>query len=177
MSRGKSYRAGAIGRTGKGRYGHGLHLAYKEIDEVDLVAIADPDDEGRAAAKEETGAKTDYADYRDMLEKEDLDIVSVCPRWVDCHLEMVLACADAGCHIYCEKPIAMSLEDAEAWVRLPWLMLAAEQMRSEHHHVFATAPVVLCAQPQCQPFESIYTVIDGPDSHAAHPGPSNQSAH
>ncbi len=113
MSRGKSYRAGAIGRTGKGRYGHGLHLAYKEIDEVDLVAIADPDDEGRAAAKEETGAKTDYADYRDMLEKEDLDIVSVCPRWVDCHLEMVLACADAGCHIYCEKPIAMSLEDAD----------------------------------------------------------------
>ncbi len=112
----KHYRAGAIGRTGKGRYGHGLHLAYKGIDEVDLVAVADPDEEGRAAAMKETGVTIGYADYREMLEKEDLDIVSVCPRWVDCHLEMVLACVDAGCHIYCEKPMAMNLEDADRMV-------------------------------------------------------------
>ena len=35
------------------------------------------------------GALRSYADYRDMLEKEDLDIVSVCPRWTVEHLNMV----------------------------------------------------------------------------------------
>ncbi len=112
----KVYRAAAIGRTGGGNYGHGLHLAYKGLENVEFVAVADPDDAGREKAKAETGAKRAYADYREMLGKEELNIVSVCPRWVDCHLEMVLACVDAGCHIYCEKPIAMSLEDGDRMV-------------------------------------------------------------
>jgi predicted dehydrogenase len=109
----KIYKAGAIGRTGKGDYGHGLHLAYKELDNVEFIAVADHDEVGREKAKAGTGAIRAYADYHEMLEKEKLDIVSVCPRWVDCHLEMVLACIDAGCHIYCEKPMASSLEDGD----------------------------------------------------------------
>ncbi len=113
---GKIYRAGAIGRTGGGDYGHGLHLAYKGLKNVEFVAIADPDGAGREKAKAETGAKRAYADYHEMLAKEHLDIVSVCPRWVDCHLEMVLACVSAGCHVYCEKPMAMSLEDGDRMV-------------------------------------------------------------
>ena len=100
----KVYRAAAIGRTGRGNYGHGLHLAYKGLENVEFIAVADPDDAGREKAKAETGAKRAYADYHEMLDKEEMNIVSVCPRWVDCHLEMVLACVDAGCHIYCEKP-------------------------------------------------------------------------
>ena len=70
-----------------------------------------PQDAGKAA--EETGAKRTYADYTEMLAVEDLDIVSVCPRWVDCHEEMVMACAEAGCHVYCEKPMAASLDSAD----------------------------------------------------------------
>lgn len=111
------YRAGAIGRTGKGDYGHGLHLAYKGLDNVQFVAVADEDPSGREKAKNETGAIRAYADYHEMLEKEELDIVSVCPRWVDCHLEMVLACIEAGCHVYCEKPMALSLEDADVMLQ------------------------------------------------------------
>jgi predicted dehydrogenase len=113
----KVYRAAAIGRTGGGNYGHGLHLAYKGLENVEFVAVADPDDEGRKKAKAETAAERNYADYREMLDKEDLDIVSVCPRWVDCHLDMVLACIEAGCHVYCEKPIAMSLEDGDKMIK------------------------------------------------------------
>lgn len=113
----KIYRAAAIGRTGGGNYGHGLHLAYKGLDNVEFISVADPDGAGREKARAETGAQRAYADYREMLFSEDLDIVSVCPRWVDCHLEMVLACIEAGCHIYCEKPIAMSLEDGDRMVR------------------------------------------------------------
>ena len=112
----KRYRAAAIGRTGGGNYGHGLHLAYRDIDEVDFVAVADPDEAGRRKAAEETGAERTYADYREMLDAETPDIVSVCPRWVDCHEEMMLACVAAGCHVYCEKPLAASLDSADRMV-------------------------------------------------------------
>ena len=47
----KIYRAAAIGRTGRGNYGHGLHLAYKGLENVEFVAVADPDDAGREKAK------------------------------------------------------------------------------------------------------------------------------
>ena len=37
-----------------------------------------------------------YGDYREMLERERLDFVAVCPRWVGARVEMVIAAADAG---------------------------------------------------------------------------------
>lgn len=117
----KRYRAGAIGRTGKGNYGHGLHLSYQGIDGVDFVAVADEDDAGREKAVAQTGASKAYVDYREMLAKEDLDLVSVCPRWVDCHEEMILACVQAGCHVYAEKPLAMDPASADR------IVAAAEQ--------------------------------------------------
>ena len=116
MSCDKRYRAGAIGRTGRGNYGHGLHLGLVEAEPVDLVAVADPDEGGRCKVAAEVGAERTYADYRRMLAEEDLDLVSIGPRWVDCHEEMVLACVEAGCHIYCEKPLAASLDAADRMV-------------------------------------------------------------
>lgn len=113
MPASQTYRAAAIGRTGGGNFGHGLHLAFRGIENVEFVAVADTDEAGRRKAVTETGAAREYADYRQMLAKERLDIVSVCPRWVDCHVEMVLACLDAGCHIYCEKPMTASLEEGD----------------------------------------------------------------
>jgi len=112
----KIWRAGAIGHTGQGNYGHHLHLAYKGLPGVEMAAIADPNDEGREAARVQTGARTAYADWREMLDKEDLDIVSVCPRWVTDHCEMVVACAEAGCHVYCEKAIARDPAEADRMV-------------------------------------------------------------
>lgn len=109
----RQYRAGAIGHTGRGNFGHRLHLSYAQIDQVDLVALADPDEGGRTKALDETRAPNGYADYREMLDKESLDIVSVCPRWVDQHEEMLLACIAAGCHIYCEKPMTSDLASAD----------------------------------------------------------------
>lgn len=112
----KRYRGGAIGRTGRGNYGHGLHLGLAGADAVDLVALADPDLRGRREAAEAVGVERTYEDYREMLDKEALQIVTVGPRWVDCHEEMVLACVDAGCHVYCEKPMAQSLASADRMV-------------------------------------------------------------
>ncbi len=109
----KTYRAAAIGHTGAGNYGHGLHTVYKNIENVEFIAISDPDDAGRAKAVEETGALRSYTDYHEMLEKETLDMVSVCPRWVPDHLNMIIACLKAGCNVYTEKPMTSNLADGD----------------------------------------------------------------
>lgn len=112
------FRAGAIGRTGRGNFGHGLHTCYANVPNVELVAIADDDEIGRAKAVADTGAARPYADYREMLAKEDLDIVSVCPRWVDCHVELIVAALEAGCHVYSEKPMTATPEEADRIIDL-----------------------------------------------------------
>ena len=113
----KRYRIGIIGRTGKGNYGHGLDTVWKEIDRAEVAAVSDDNPAGLEAAKSRTGAPAAYADYREMLDKEKLDIVAVAPRWLDRHREMVLAAADHGCHIYTEKPFCRDLEEADDMVR------------------------------------------------------------
>ncbi|MSR82767.1 MAG: Gfo/Idh/MocA family oxidoreductase [Candidatus Latescibacteria bacterium] len=109
----KTYRAAAIGHTGRGDYGHGLHTAYQGLEQVEFVAVADPDETGRLKAQAETKAPRAYADYQEMLRAEKPDLVSVCPRWTDCHLELVSACLAAGAHVYCEKPMTWNLEEGD----------------------------------------------------------------
>ena len=109
----KTYRAAAIGHTGAGNFGHGLHTPYKDIENVEFIAVSDPDEAGREKAAAEAGALRSYADYRDMLEKETLDIVSVCPRWTSEHVDMVTACLEAGCSVYSEKPMTSTLADGD----------------------------------------------------------------
>ena len=120
----RMYRIGVIGRTGRGNYGHGLDTVWSELPDCEVKALADEDPDGRAAAAERTGALRTYADYRKMLEKEELDLVAVAPRWLDCHREMVVTCAEHGCHIFLEKPMARTLAEADAMIH------ACEQ-----HHV------------------------------------------
>jgi predicted dehydrogenase len=112
----KKYRAGVIGRTGRGGYGHGLDRVYLEMEEVEVVAVADNDPAGLREAGKRLGVSNLYADYREMLEKEKFDIVSVAPRWVAPHLEMVLAVAEAGACIFLEKPMARTLAEADAMI-------------------------------------------------------------
>ena len=110
------YRVAVIGRTGKGNYGHGLDVVWKEIDNVEIVAVADDDEKGRAAAAKRLGAKNAYADYRAMLEKEKPQIVSVADRFLDLHRDMVVACAEAGASMFLEKPMARTLAEADEMV-------------------------------------------------------------
>ena len=110
------YRAGVIGRTGRGDYGHGLDRVYLYMDEIEIVAIADENTQGLAEAGKRLGVSKLYSDYREMLEKEDLNIVSVCPRWVKPHCEMVLAVAEAGACVFLEKPMCQTLAEADTMI-------------------------------------------------------------
>jgi predicted dehydrogenase len=112
----KKYRAGVIGRTGRGNYGHGLDRVYLEMDEVEIVAVADDNPEGLKEAGKRLEVSNLYIDYREMLEKEKFDIVSVAPRWLAPHHDMVLAVAKAGASVFLEKPMAVTLAEADAMI-------------------------------------------------------------
>ncbi len=113
----EKYRVGIIGSTGKGDYGHGVDIAFKKLPNVEIVAVADPDQLGRSAAQQRIGAGKAFADYRQMLSSEKLDLVAICPRWVDQHHEMLMASAEAGCHVYMEKPFCRTLAECDEVVR------------------------------------------------------------
>ncbi|MCC6443592.1 MAG: Gfo/Idh/MocA family oxidoreductase [Armatimonadetes bacterium] len=109
------YRAAVIGRTDRGGYGHGLDICWLAVPEVELVAVADDDPRGLERAGKRLGVRGRYRDYREMLLRERPDFVSIGPRWVGCHAEMAVACAEAGVKgIYCEKPFARSPAEADA---------------------------------------------------------------
>lgn len=110
---GRQYKAAVIGRTGGGDYGHGLDVIFHGIDGVTVAAVADENEEGMKKAAERSGAKRMYADYREMLEKEKPDLVSIAPRQPDCHRDMAMAAIEVGAHIYMEKPITEIPQEAD----------------------------------------------------------------
>lgn len=110
------YRVGVIGHTGRGNYGHGVDTVWQQVPQCRVVAVADADPQGRAAAVERLKAPQGFADYREMLDQVPVDIVAIGPRWIDQHHDMVLAAAERGKHIYMEKPMCRTLEEADAMV-------------------------------------------------------------
>lgn len=92
---------------------HGTHFAFTGLPGVEIV-LADPNPEGMAARMQAIGAARRYADYREMLAAETLDVVVVCSRLPGDHFPVIRAAAERGCHILCEKPLTDSLAEADA---------------------------------------------------------------
>jgi predicted dehydrogenase len=110
----RTFRVAAIGSSQRGGFGHGLDSCFDQLPGAEYVAIADDDPGGLRAAGQKFGVTKLYADYRELLDRERPDVVSIGPRWIDQRVAMTRAAAAAGCHIYCEKPLAGSLADADA---------------------------------------------------------------
>ncbi len=106
-------KAAVIGHTGRGNFGHGLDLIFNDRRGIEVVAVADPDGIGRAKAQKAARAARGYADYREMLEKERPQLVSVAPRLTDQRHAMVSAALAVGAHVYCEKPFMRTLAEAD----------------------------------------------------------------
>lgn len=103
----KKLRIGVIG-LGIGRF----HLeGYKKHEAAEIVAIADTDAERLQKVGEEFGIVQRYTSAEEMLEKEKLDLVSVCtPNKF--HKPLTIAALNHGCHVLCEKPMAMNACEA-----------------------------------------------------------------
>lgn len=108
--RGEALRVGIIGC---GRISRFHVRGYLDVDDVMILAAAEPVAEIRDEFGREFGVENLYDDYRRMLESERPDIVSIC-TWPPLHHAMVLDSVKAGVKIiFCEKPIATSLEEAD----------------------------------------------------------------
>lgn len=107
------YKAGVIGHTGRGNYGHGLDTVWLHLPECEIVGVADADEAGLQAAVNRLNAPKGYSDYRKMLDDAKPDVVSICPRWLDQHRDMALAAIERGIHVYMEKPFCRTLAEAD----------------------------------------------------------------
>jgi predicted dehydrogenase len=90
-----------------------MHLrGYGECPDVKVVACADvAPDRARTFASEHEIERS-YEDFRQMLESEKLDIVSVCtPNYAHC--EPTTLALESGANVLCEKPIAMNSAEAQ----------------------------------------------------------------
>ena len=107
------YRAAIIGC---GRIAHGHAQGYRAQPDVDLIACADISPEALQRFGDEFGIAARYLALDEMLERERPDIVSVCTH-EPLHAAVVLAAAKyAPRGILCEKPIALTLPDADAMI-------------------------------------------------------------
>ena len=105
-----------IALVGAGRRGGGAHLPViaKLKDIYNLVAICDIDEEVATHYAQQYGA-TPYTNVRDLVAHEELDVVDITVPGVAHH---AIACfmADAGIHILCETPIAVTLPTADLMI-------------------------------------------------------------
>ena len=86
--------------------------ALKSHPGAEIAAICGRDGEKAAALAAEHGIPSVFTDYRQMLEQGGLEAVIVATP-DDQHRDMVLAAAQAGLHVLCEKPLALSAADAQ----------------------------------------------------------------
>ncbi len=81
--------------------------------EIERKVVVDINEDLAKSAAHQYGFAEFATDWREVVSRPDIDIVDICtPN--DTHAEIAIAAAKAGKHVMCEKPMAMTVEDAEA---------------------------------------------------------------
>lgn len=102
-----------IGIIGNGGIAMGAHVpAYKGMDNVEIVAACDIIEERARRVSDEFGGKPAvFTDYKELLKLPDLDAVDICtPNYL--HSIIAVDALESGLHVFCEKPDAISVEEA-----------------------------------------------------------------
>src|SRR5689334_2323927 len=106
-----------FGLIGYGLFGAHHARAIAAAPGAELRAIAVPSEQSQAAARAAHGAATIYADYRELLARDDIDAVNVVVpnRW---HYEIGRAVLISERHLLIEKPMALSVPECDELVAL-----------------------------------------------------------
>ena len=101
------------GCVGAGGIADWKHLkGYSAIERVEIRAICDPNIKAAERLAEKYNIPEVYEDYNEMLEKSELDFISVCTP--NCfHMPVTVRALEKGVHVHCEKPLAMNAEEAQ----------------------------------------------------------------
>jgi myo-inositol 2-dehydrogenase/D-chiro-inositol 1-dehydrogenase len=105
--------------------------AKMSADEAEVVAVASPTKGNAESFAKRHGVPHAYGDYRELLRDKDVEMI-----WVAApnnrHAEITIAAASAGKHVVCEKPLCMTLEEADAMIdacrKAGVLLLYAEEL-------------------------------------------------
>jgi predicted dehydrogenase len=105
-----------VGIIGAGGIAKGIHIpGYQKLENVEVRAIADPVEASRKSVSEQYNIADTYADYKEMLKRDDIDVISVTtPNFL--HAEAAIAALKAGKDVLCEKPLAMNAKEGAAMV-------------------------------------------------------------
>jgi UDP-N-acetylglucosamine 3-dehydrogenase len=99
-------------------FAHGHANGYAgvlgQLPDAELVLVADDDGERGRDAAERFGTEF-VASYHEALARDDVDAVVICSENAR-HAELTIAAARAGKHVLCEKPLATTMEDAQAMI-------------------------------------------------------------
>ncbi len=106
----------SVAVVGVGRNGSRFVLRYNEHPMVDSIIIADPYDKSRKEFSKLEKVKADYESAEEMLEKEDVDLVSIHTPG-PLHAPYFIKACELKRHIFVEKPFATSLDDIRAMVK------------------------------------------------------------
>lgn len=127
----------ATGKVKVGIIGSGfeadIHAAAYHLmpEEAEVVAVASPTPGNAAALAQRYGILRVFLDYRDMLREPDIEMVTItAPNRMHCRMTKDIAAA--GKHVVCEKPLCMTLEEADEMIdvcrREGVLLLYAEEL-------------------------------------------------
>jgi predicted dehydrogenase len=109
-----------IALIGYGAMGRAHGMGYRDLvfhyglrhDAVKIVGVATTHMESAQQAAAELGCEIATTDWRALIAREDVQVVDICTPH-DAHEEQVIAAAQASKHIYCEKPLARTLDEAQ----------------------------------------------------------------
>lgn len=103
-------RYACIGAGGIARKKH--MNGYSKLPEVELVAVCDLCEEAAESLAKDFDVEKVYTDYKEMFEKERLDIVSICTPNAT-HKDITIAALAHGCNVHVEKPVTLNAKEAQ----------------------------------------------------------------
>ncbi len=99
-----------LGVIGTGRIGK-VHIAtlVQSVGQAEVVAVADIDLKSAKETSGKFGITSVFSDYMDVINHPDVEAIVICSP-TDTHAKYIIDAARAGKHIFCEKPVDLSLE-------------------------------------------------------------------
>ena len=127
-----------MGVLGAGAWARLAHLpGYLRDTRCQVVAICDPQRALAESVATEFGIPHVASDHREVLRREDVDMVDVCTPSAT-HFELAWAALEAGKHVLCEKPVAFDFRDTRRAAELA----RARGLRTKLGFTFRYAPAM-----------------------------------
>jgi len=105
-----------MGFVGSGFLAEVYAQCYRQMPNVELVAVASKTENHAKKFAERFGIKHWYTNYEEMMKKADIDAVNVCvPNYL--HAPVTISASEHGKHVLCTKPLAVSMKQAEEMLR------------------------------------------------------------